>query len=63
MMRLLRPFLHCLSTPLIALHHQLEKEVAVCGAKFWSPSFWSRLNQYCLAKTHEISIWLMVSSD
>uniref|UniRef100_A0A0A9CF22 Uncharacterized protein n=1 Tax=Arundo donax TaxID=35708 RepID=A0A0A9CF22_ARUDO len=29
MIRLLRPFLHCLSTPLIALHHQLEKEVAV----------------------------------
>uniref|UniRef100_A0A0A9FQ45 Uncharacterized protein n=1 Tax=Arundo donax TaxID=35708 RepID=A0A0A9FQ45_ARUDO len=36
MIRLFRPFLHFLSTPRIALHHQLEEDV--CDAKSWSPS-------------------------
>ena len=63
MMRKSSTFWSFLGTPLRALHHQLEKQLAVCcGAMVIRPHFWRISDQTCQEKTHNVRTCCIVSS-
>jgi hypothetical protein len=61
MINIFSPFLRTLGSPLIALHHQLEKwDTEGWGAWSNRPSLWKMTAQTCLEKTHETRMcWIV----
>jgi hypothetical protein len=47
----------------ILCHHSRKEGSVRCGVRSWRVTFCRKLNQNCLAKTHELIRWSMVSSS